>query len=329
MKITLQQLPGQLAKILEPCYWLASDEVLLQKNAADLVRSKAQQQGFSSRHIFYIESHFNWDDVQAKATQRSLFSENLLLELHFLSNKFSDDDKKALALLHKQLNPELCLLILSPKIETAAQKAKWFTALLTHCCFIPIWPIAANQYSSWVKSRSLTHQVNLDPHALQVLCEKTQGHTIACDQFLQQLKLLHDHAVITREQVLALAHDAAQTDLFAFVDVFLMDNAQQTLQGLQRLKHQHTEPVLIVWALARELRVINALHVQCAQGSLHAAFQAQHIWPTRQGLLSLACKHFSQARIYALITQLAKIDLQIKGIAPGNLWLALEKLVQE
>ncbi|HLF66539.1 MAG TPA: DNA polymerase III subunit delta, partial [Gammaproteobacteria bacterium] len=228
MKTTLQQLPLLLQKKLDSAYWLASDEVFLQKTAADLIRSKAQQQGFLNRQVLQVDTHFNWEEVFALCMQRSLFTHRLLLELHVLTAKLSEDDKKALAKLQTLLHPDLCVLMLTAKIETASQKAKWFNALLTPFCFVPIWPIAASQYSSWVQARSGFHQVQLDDNALQILCEKTLGHTLAADQFLQQLKLLYGSARITRDHVQELVHDAAQTDLFAFVDIFLMNNVQHT-----------------------------------------------------------------------------------------------------
>jgi DNA polymerase III subunit delta len=313
MKITSAQLLQQ--KTHQAGYWLASDEIFLQQNAASHIRSMTNKAGFTTRQVFHIDAQFNWDTVYQQRNNRSLFDDKLLLELHFPSNKFSDDDKKALQWLVKNLCDDICLLILSGKIDAATQKTKWFNAIVDPIYFVPIWPIAPNQYSAWLKERCQYHQINLDTAALAALATHTRGNVLAADQLIQQLKLLYSNN-ITAAQITELADCSAQTDLFTFVDIFLTDNKQQILTHLHLLKNQGVEPILIIWALARELRLLNAILLKT---------NTQPIWPSRQPLINQACRLFSSARIYKLIQNFATIDLQIKGAATGCAFSTLEQ----
>lgn len=327
MKITLAQLNAQL-KPIKRGFWVASDEIFLQQLAADTIRAHAKAQGFNTRQIFYIDANFNWDNVYQQFHNRSLFDDCLLLELHFTHDKFNDADKAALQKLAKEQTESICLFIVSAKIESATQKTKWFNAIIEHLCFLPIWPIAPAQYSTWLKERAGVHQVKLDMSALSQLASLTQGNAWAGDQILQQLALLALNETIQPDLIKELAGNTAQTDLFTFVDVFLTHEPQQILMHLQRLQQQHIEPILIIWAIARELRVLNALLLQIQQGaSIHAALQTQHVWPSRQGLLTQACRLFTLQEIQQLIQKLAHIDLQIKGVVPGAPFQSLERLL--
>lgn len=330
MKINIDQLPQQLTK-QQNGFWLASDEVFLQQTAADLIRNHAKQAGFV-RSVFYIDSQFNWQEVFEQLESRSLFNQTELIELRFIHDKLNDNDRKALQLCCKKLDVDILLLILTQKIEAQSQKAKWFEEIIKTLCFVPIWPIAPQQYNTWLKNRSLYYQLSLEPAALQCLAQQTQGNPLAGDQMLQQLQLLASSspviASISKQMVEDISHHAAQTDLFAFVDVFLSAEPAQAFKYLQLLKNQNVEPILIIWALARELRTLNNILLQLAQGhSLQSAFKTYFIWPSRQLLLANACKNFTGQKIYTLIQQLAEIDLQIKGLAAGDPWLALERLL--
>ncbi|MFA6037810.1 MAG: DNA polymerase III subunit delta [Legionellales bacterium] len=294
--------------------WLSSDEVFLQQIAADEVRAKAKQDGFNERLVFQIDASFDWNQVEQALNNRSLFSDKQLVELRFLQDKFSDADRKALQACCEKLNPDILLLILSHKIEAQTKKAKWFLEITNKINFVPIWPINPQQYLSWLKARSEHYQLKIEQSALQLLAKQTQGNVLAADQIMQQLSLIPAQAGI---HIAELAQNAIQTDLFTFVDIFLNAQNANTLKHLALLKAQGVEPILIIWALARELRTLNAMQLG----------ENPYVWPSRQALIHQALKLFPSAKIHKLMQQLAEIDLYIKGAKPGDPWLALERLI--
>jgi DNA polymerase-3 subunit delta len=316
MKINSEQLPQQLLKS-HPGFWLASDEIFLQQIAADLIRAHAKQTGFTQRIVFHIDAHFNWAQIEQQLNNRSLFSDKQLLELRFMHDKFSDADRKALQTCTEKLSTDILLLILTHKIEAQTQKAKWFESITKTVCFIPIWPITPQHFVSWLKKRSVDYQLKIEEPALQLLAKQTQGNVLAADQMLQQLQLLYRHESINTDMTADMTHSAMQTDLFTFVDVFLSAQPAKTLSHLELLKIQGVEPILIIWALARELRGLNAMHLG----------EKPYVWPARQALIHQALKHFPTIKIHKLMPQLARIDLYIKGVKPGDAWLALERLL--
>lgn len=297
--------------------WLSSDEIFLQQIAADEVRAKAKKDGFHERLVFQIDASFDWHQVEQALNNRSLFSDKQLLELRFLQDKFSDADRKALQACCEKLNPDILLLILSHKIEAQTKKAKWFVEITNKINFVPIWPISAQQYLAWLKARSDHYQLQIEQSALQLLAKQTQGNVLAADQILQQLKLINNNELITTNMITEFTQSAIQTDLFTFVDIFLNAQNANTLKHLELLKAQGIEPILIIWALARELRTLNAMQLG----------ENPYVWPSRQALIHQALKLFPNAKIHKLMQQLANIDLYIKGAKRGDPWLALERLI--
>ena len=96
MKISSEQLPGQLKKELLPIYWLAGDEPLLILEATDQLRSYCRQQNFTHRELYSVESNFDWQLLLQSSNSLSLFGEKKIIELSLKSSKLGDDGRKAL-----------------------------------------------------------------------------------------------------------------------------------------------------------------------------------------------------------------------------------------
>jgi DNA polymerase-3 subunit delta len=55
-----EQLAAHLERDLRPLYVLYGDEPLLVIEAADAIRAKARQQGYSEREVLTVLPHFDW-----------------------------------------------------------------------------------------------------------------------------------------------------------------------------------------------------------------------------------------------------------------------------
>lgn len=129
MKINPQQLSSNLGKQLAPIYLISGDETLLVEESCDLIRKACRHQGFSEREIFHIDgSNSTWDDVISSANSMSLFADRKLLELRCKSNKIGDVGSKAINRYLEQINPDVVLLIIIPKLDSAQNRSKWVKA---------------------------------------------------------------------------------------------------------------------------------------------------------------------------------------------------------
>lgn len=331
MKLSPAQLGKHLQGALAPVYVISGDEPLLCQEAADALRNACRQQGFAERLVFNAEANFDWGNLLQAGASLSLFAEKRLIELRLPSGK--PGDKGAAALLeYLGRPPEDTVLLLSlPKLDGSTQKTKWAKALIEGASsqFIQIWPVDAHQLPQWIRQRLAQAGLSASPDAVDMIAARVEGNLLAAAQEVEKLKLLAEGSQVDAETVQAAVADSARFDVFGLIDAALNGEAAHALRMLEGLRGEGVETPVILWALARELRLLASLAHQHAQGvPLEKAFASARppVWDKRRPLVSKALQRHSSKRWGQLLLQAQQIDAQIKGQAPGNPWSELALL---
>ncbi|MBV4505427.1 DNA polymerase III subunit delta [Pseudomonas sp. BW13M1] len=331
MKLAPAQLNKHLQGKLAPVYIVSGDDPLLCQEAADAIRGAARQQGYDERQVFSADANFDWGNLLLAGASLSLFAQRRLLELRLPSGK--PGDKGAAALMEYCANPaeDTLLLISLPKLDGSAQKTKWGKALIegTHCQFIQIWPVDAQQLPQWINQRLSQAGLSAQRDAVDLIAARVEGNLLAAAQEIEKLKLLAEGNQITVETVQAAVADSARFDVFGLVDAILNGEAAHALRMLEGLRGEGVEPPVILWALARELRLLAGLAQQFSQGvPLDKAFSQARppVWDKRRPLVSKALQRLSAQRWAMLLQDAQRIDAQIKGQAEGSPWTSLARL---
>ncbi|MER2096380.1 MAG: DNA polymerase III subunit delta [Pseudomonas qingdaonensis] len=331
MKLTPAQLPKHLQGNLAPVYVISGDDPLLCQEAADAVRLAARHQGFDERQVFSADANFDWGTLLQAGASLSLFAQKRVLELRLPSGK--PGDKGAAALIEYCARPadDTLLLISLPKLDGSAQKTKWGKALIEgqQVQFVQIWPVDTQQLPQWINQRLAQAGLSAQRDAVELIAARVEGNLLAAAQEIEKLKLLADGNTITVETVQAAVADSARFDVFGLVDAILNGEAAHALRMLEGLRGEGVEPPVILWALARELRVLAGLAQQFAQGvPLDKAFSQARppVWDKRKPLMSKALQRYSAQRWAQLLQDAQRIDAQIKGQAQGSPWVSLSRL---
>lgn len=331
MKLAPAQLGKHLQGALAPVYAVSGDEPLLCQEAADAIRNACRQQGFGERQVFNAEANFDWGSLLQAGASLSLFAEKRLLELRLPSGK--PGDKGAAALLeYLGRPPEDTVLLLSlPKLDGSTQKSKWAKALIEGSAaqFIQIWPVDAHQLPQWIRQRLAQAGLSASPDAVDIIAARVEGNLLAAAQEVEKLKLLAEGSQVNAETVQASVADSARFDVFGLIDAALNGESAHALRMLEGLRGEGVETPVILWALARELRLLANLAHQHGQGiPLEKAFASARppVWDKRRPLLSKALQRHSGKRWGQLLQQAQQIDAQIKGQAPGDPWTTLAQL---
>ena len=90
---------------------------------------------------------------------------------------------------------------------------------------------------------------------------------LAAAQEIEKLKLMAEGGQITVETVQAAVADSARFDVFGLTDAILNGEAAHALRMLEGLRGEGVEPPVILWALARELRLLANISLQYSQGT--------------------------------------------------------------
>lgn len=329
MKLKPEQLSAQLQRQLSSLYIVSGDEPLQVSECCDMIRQQARQQGFTERHTYHVDNSFDWGDFLANANSLSLFAEKQILEIRIPNGKPGDKGRKALQEYLQNRSPDNLLLIITPRLDSATQKAKWFQGLEKEGVFIQIWPVEHNQLPGWVAHRFKMAGYEASHDAAVLLAERIEGNLLAAAQEIEKLKLLADGNKIDANTVREVVSDSARYDVFQLADTALQGDIRTTVRILGGLRSEGIEPPIVLWALAREVRLLSHLSRLISRGistevAIEQAAKIHGFSPfmlkKRRRLLEKSMTRQSEREFRKMLEHVGVIDQGIKGLAQINEW---------
>ncbi len=328
MKLKLTQLNQHLQQHgLASVFLLTGDEPLQMMECGDTIRYFARQQGFVERVILTVEKDFNWYSLIDEANNLSLFSQRRLIELRLGNKNLGNEGAKVLLTYLQKPPADTILLITADKQDANKQKSKWFIAIDNVGIIIQIWPIDAKNLPNWVSQRLQWHGLQANQDITHFIAERSEGHLLACAQEIEKLKLLYGEGKIEFDQVSESVADNARFEIFDWVDSVLAGHIKHIVRQLNGLQAEGFEPVLVTWALDREIRNLAQIAYALQNGQpAEQVFRKYRIWDKRKDLVKKAIKRHSLHKWHSFLRQSAQIDRMIKGMATGRVWDELLKL---
>jgi len=326
-QLRADQLARQLAGGLSPVYFIHGDEPLLVGECADAVRSAARQQGFSDRQVFSADSGFDWNRLAAASDSLSLFSERRILELRLPTGKPGRDGARALCAYAGRLPDDTVLLVISAKLEAAARRSKWVQALDRAGVSVPVWPVETADLPAWIDRRMRGHKMLASRDVLQLIADRVEGNLLAAAQEIEKLYLLQGPGPLDLDGVAELVADSARFDIFTLVDAALAGDAVYAQRVLTGLRAEGVEPVLVLWALSREIRALASMARAVKGGMpLGRVLAERRVWEKRKPLIGAVLQRIRGRQWWLLLQRCAVLDRVIKGRAPGSAWDELLQL---
>lgn len=320
-KLRADQIEGALKKSIAPVYLVTGDEPLLVQEACDSIRSIAKDKGFIERELHHTDSGFQWSELTNSANAMSLFAEKKIIEIRVHNGKPGDDGSKAICEYCENPGDDNVLLLIMPKIDKRSQNTKWYKAIDKVGGVITIWPISAGQLPRWVGDRIKAAGLRADREAVEVLCAKIEGNLLAAKQEIDKLRLVATDKPITANMMADAVTDSARYDVFGLIDKALAGDARAAATCLQGLRSEGTEPTLILWALAREIRLLASIKESMENGkSFDFAAKNMGVWDNRKPLIKNAAYRLHLRQLHVLIRKSSQADRTIKGLTKGDVW---------
>jgi DNA polymerase III subunit delta len=327
-KLRSDQLTQTLTGKLAPVYMVSGDETLLVQEACDAIRQAARQAGFTERERHHVDKGFEWSQLLSSSNSLSLFNDKKIIELRVDNGKFGTDGSKAICEYLERPSEDNLLIIVSPKLDSGTQRSKWVKEIEKMGYWIPIWPINATQLPRWLQQRLQQAGLKADNQAIELLAARIEGNLLAAHQEIEKLKLLAVNSHLSLELITNTVADSARYDVFGLVDKALLGDARGAVKTLNGLKSEGTEPITILWALAREIRTLFTISAAIEQGqNFQWAAKNAGIWDQRQALVQQAIKRLHHKQLALLIRQANGIDKAIKGLRKSNTWNELVELI--
>ncbi len=327
MRLRPDQIQSQLEQQLVPVYLISGDEPFQLEQVSHSIRARAEALGHHERQVMHVDRSFDWQQLSAAADALSLFAAKRLLELRLPTGKPGDAGGKALIRYCGNPPADTVLLIVAGKLEKAQQNTKWFKALEQAGVVVQVWPVEAARLPAWISQRMQLRDMQPTPEALAMLADRVEGNLLAADQELEKLRLLTGGGTVDAEQVAAAVSDSARFDVFSLVDTALLGESERAVRILYGLRSEGVEPVLVLWALAREIRSLTGMSRALQQGEAMGQVLAQYrVWDKRKRPVQAALKRYPLKRWQGLLWQVGEIERVIKGQAAGKPWDELLQL---
>ncbi|WP_419603680.1 DNA polymerase III subunit delta [Thiolapillus sp.] len=324
MRLRQEQLDAHLAGNLAPVYVVTGDEPLQLGETADAIRAAARQAGYLSREIFEADARFDWNRLGEEASALSLFAEQKIIDLRLPTGKPGTVGSKVLVTYCENLPADTLLLLTLPKLPLTS---KWMKALDKVGMIIQVWPVDERQLPRWVQQRMRMAGLQAEAGVAEMLAEQTEGNLLAARQEIEKLALLFGNERITQAQAAAAISDCSRFDVYSLVDAALAGKTRRSIRIITGLKAEGIPLPVVLWALAREVRTLNAMAQDIAAGaSVQQALGRARVWKNRIPLVSAGLKRLDARQWAHLLQQCQLADATIKGAAPGDPWLLLEQI---
>lgn len=326
MRIQTKDLRQHLKRGLANCYFVFGDEPLQHTESIDAIRFEAKKQGFTERAVFQITPSFEWASLLSSVNTPSLFSEKRLIECRLGEGKIGKGIADTLAKLATlPASKSILFLFSAPKLDTKIQQSKRFSQLEQKGITICARSLSTKEALMWIEKRlSNAGFQNTPPEIIQDLFERTEGNLLAASQVIEKLQLCADPQktpLLSVEDLRHIIGTDARFTIYDLVDATLMGSVERTSRIFSSLKNEGIDPILVLWAITREVRTILGLLSKMQGQQLSSALLSEHgIWKHREPLIKSFINRFSSPKLQNILLKSKQVDDRVKGRTEGSAW---------
>ena len=324
MNVRPDQLAGILKKQLHPLYLVSGDEPLQVMEASDRIRAVCRQQAYDEREVFDVDTGFDWQLLKDEANSLSLFASRRILEVRIPSARPGRDGGQALKEYAANPPEDTVMLITAGKLEAAQKKSAWFKALDQAGVVMQCWPVAADRLPAWIRQRFQSRGMQASSEVVDYVCQRVEGNLLAAAQEIDKLNLLVGPGAVDIDNVREAVADSSRFSVFELADSALAGDPARVIRILHGLHAEGIEPILVTWALAKDIRLLAA--VSSKRDSADYALKQAGVWQNRLPLYRSCLARHSSDRFNNLLQRCARIDGITKGQQAGNVWDELQTL---
>jgi DNA polymerase-3 subunit delta len=307
---------------LAPVYLLAGEELLVLE-AADALRARARELGYSEREVLEAGQHFDWDDLARAAAGMSLFASRRMLDLRLPSGRPGVEGAKAITAFCADPPPEVTLLITA--VEWSNKHEGAWTRQVDAAGVLAIFNAPKPQeWASWIGARLASRGLAATPDAAALLAERVEGNLLAAAQEIDKLVVLHGSGRIDAAEMENLVADSARYDAFKLTDAAFAGDGGRALHILAGLRGEGEDLIPLMGWLVNQLQL--ALRLANAR-DFAAQARAERLWPAREQLFRKALRRAPREHWLACLARASRIDRMAKGREQGEPWREAERLI--
>lgn len=269
--------------MLAACYLVHGGEPLQTDEFIFKIRQLAAKEGYNKYEVVELNARFDWEDLLNKCQSLDLFADKVALELRLHGDDPGKQGSMVLDTILSSQTPNFCIIVRANKLKTTTLSSNWVNQIRKSGEIHLAKPVPANQWVNWVQLRLTQAGFKAERDATEYLARSYEGNLVATSQAIQKIQTALPAGVITLEQIKPFIEHSSHFTVFDLLDAIKASNSERVFYIFNTLDNDGTEPLLILWAVAREIRNLPIT-----------------------------------AKTKKLLQVCAKVDLMIKGMAQGN-----------
>ncbi|MCO6441500.1 MAG: DNA polymerase III subunit delta [Nitrococcus mobilis] len=327
-QIRIDELERHLRERLTPVWLVAGEELLFIDEACRDIRAAARTAGYSERQVLHAETGcFDWRQLDAAAGNLSLFSERRLIELRLPGGRPGAGGAQALQAYCRAPPADTLLLVVSARLDAQQRRSAWVEALSRAGVVLYIWPVGRRDLPRWITQRLHSRGLTAERAVVELLAERAEGNLSAAAQEVEKLHLLLGEGQVDLATARRAVVDSARYDVFDLSEAVFGGRRTRVARICRGLQEEGAEPTLVLWALARELRVLATLPALVGDARrINELFRQHRVPKHRQSRLRQLAAGATVDAWERLLVRAAGVDRVIKGAAPGRPWDELLQL---
>jgi DNA polymerase-3 subunit delta len=326
MRVSPQDFLHRLQQPLPQVILAFGEEPLLIEETVDAARQAAAAQGFAERIVLNVEPGFDGGQLREHSLSLSLFASRRLLDLRIPGGRPGEAGTRAIDEFCQHGDADTVLLLVCGQLDARAKQAKWVKLVDKYGAVVEQRALRAGQFPGWIQARMRRRGLRADPEAVSLLGHYLEGNLLAAAQEIDKLALLCPEGVLDVTTVMSSIADQARFNVYGLADACLGGDAVKALRVLTGLQRAGVEPVLLIWALAREVRGLSRIAVGLRAGrSRPQLYKENNVWQQRARLIESALGRLRLGDLHDALQRLARLDRVLKGRQSGKLWLELEQ----
>lgn len=306
-------------------YFIYGKELYLVERCCERIRKRAADHGYSERISLSVSPDFDWDIFVDQIGQLDLFGTRKLVELRLpASGRPGARGAKVLTECVQSPTDDAAVVVIAGTLESNVKRTAWYKAWLENAVMVDNPEMRRGEFESWVKHSLDRHKVSCEPEVVERLVYYFEGNMLAAANEIRKIALGNDGSTITVQEIDRIVADQARFNVFSFAEACLIGSSQRAIRQLWLLKNEGTEPILILWVLAREMRTVYRIAYAVANGlQIGPIFNKLRIWQSRQQAITKAAKRLGLTGSENLLRRLARADRILKGrevAHAGGIW---------
>ena len=323
MKTYFNQLGGLLEKKLDCFYLISGEEPLQLMEAGDLIRSVAKKHAYEQRHLFFVDSGFDWQSVVQQADNLSLFSQRRIIDIRLGATKLAGKGNDFFKRVLEAPPSDVLFIVQASKVDG---RSAWVKRVSEKAVWIQVYSKNYSETKSWLIERMLRNNLNAEDGVVEIIAQRSEGNLLSAAQEIEKLKLNYENKTISLQQAEQVIGDSAHYSVYELADAAVCGDAERALRILNSLQSEAAPEQLILWSLANTIRTLIKMEYRITTGESPPVV-INTVWKSKQATFRKALQRKLKSRWLEMLYACYDTDLAIKGQSLEDSRQQLHRLV--